>query len=159
VRWKRECGGLLYSILFIHLLLPFTTNLFLISTPSASFSVDGTMSLPDRDWTFTRILDVKLDEHQRCLYQVEWQDTVWKESVSSFNELTLDGALLSSMASSVRPIGKNQLRIAWAPTWLSADELAVDGGLAIHWFWSAKMYLHWSTKSWCVSNLLCATIY
>jgi hypothetical protein len=103
------------------------------------------MSLSDRDWTFIRILQVKLDEHQRCLYQVEWQDTVWKGSVSSFNELTLDGALLSGITNSVRPISKNenQLRIAWAPTWLSADEVAIDGGLAIHRFWSAKMRLRW----------------
>jgi hypothetical protein len=66
------------------------------------------MSLTDRNWTFIRILSVKLDEYQRCLYQVEWQDSVWKGSVSSFNELTLDDALLSGMTNSVRPIGKNE---------------------------------------------------
>jgi hypothetical protein len=61
---------------------------------------------------FIRILSAKLDEHQQCMYQVEWQDMVWKGSVSSFNELSLDGSMLQSMASSIRPAGENKLRIA-----------------------------------------------
>jgi hypothetical protein len=96
------------------------------------------MSPTDREWSFTPILTAKLDEDERCLYQVQLDDCLWAGSASTFNQLTLDGNSLRGMASFVRPMGENELRIAWAPTWVSADEMVVNGGRAIHLFWSTK---------------------
>jgi hypothetical protein len=70
------------------------------------------MSPTDREWSLTRILAAKLDEDKRCLYQVQLDDCLWAGSASTFNQLTLDGNSLRGMASSVRPMGENALRIA-----------------------------------------------